>query len=77
MESENPVTQVSERKSGISPGKVVLIVLATVLVTLGGSYWFLKTYVFAREFKPVELSALWYDALCNLARRADLLEQPV
>lgn len=43
--------------NGISLPKVLLIVLATVLVTLGGSYWFLKTYVFAREFKPVELSA--------------------
>jgi hypothetical protein len=36
---------------------VVVIVIVTVLVTLGGSYWFLKTYVFAREFEPVELSA--------------------
>jgi predicted glycogen debranching enzyme len=25
--------------------------------------------------KPIELSALWYDALCNLARLADLLEK--
>jgi len=31
-------------------------VLVTVLVTLSGSYWFLKTYVFAPEFKPVKLS---------------------
>lgn len=27
-----------------------------------------------RTGKPVELSALWYDALCNLARLADLVE---
>jgi predicted glycogen debranching enzyme len=27
--------------------------------------------------KPVELSALWYDALCNLARLADRLGRPV
>lgn len=32
--------------------------------------------VTARGGKPIELSALWYDALCNLARLADLLEQP-
>jgi len=44
-------------KGGVSLPKVLLIVLVTMLVTLGGSYWFLKTYVFAREFKPVELSA--------------------
>jgi predicted glycogen debranching enzyme len=29
-----------------------------------------------RTGKPVELSALWYDGLCNLARLADLVEQP-
>jgi hypothetical protein len=47
----------SGSSQGLSLPKVALIVLATVLLSLGGSYWFLKTYVFAREFKPVELSA--------------------
>ncbi|MBN2060437.1 MAG: arginine N-succinyltransferase [Deltaproteobacteria bacterium] len=44
------------KKGGISLPKVLLIMLITVLVTLGGSYWVLKTYVFASEFKPVKLS---------------------
>jgi len=44
-------------RQGVSLPRVLLIVLVTVLVTLGGSYWVLKTYIFAREFKPVELSA--------------------
>lgn len=44
-------------RGGISLPKVLLIVLATVLVTLGASYWFLTTYVFAREFQPVQLNA--------------------
>lgn len=29
-----------------------------------------------RHGKPVELSALWYDGLCNMARLADLLDEP-
>lgn len=29
-----------------------------------------------RHGKPIELSALWYDGLCNLARLADLLDEP-
>jgi hypothetical protein len=41
---------------GLSWPRVVLIILVTMLVTIGGTYWFLKAYVFAREFKPVELS---------------------
>lgn len=46
-----------ETRQGMSTSKVLLIVFITILVTLGGSYWFLKTYVFARDFKPVQLSA--------------------
>ncbi len=29
-----------------------------------------------RTGKPIELSALWYDAVCNLARLAELMNQP-
>lgn len=36
--------------------QVLLIVLATILITIGGTWWALKTYLFASEFKPVELS---------------------
>ncbi len=57
MESDEQIPTGDDRKNGVSLPKVLLIVLATVLVTLGGSYWFLKTYVLAREFKPVELSS--------------------
>jgi hypothetical protein len=41
---------------GLRWPQILLIVIATILLTIGGTYWFLKTYVFAREFKPVELS---------------------
>ncbi len=44
------------RAGGVGLSGVLLIVLVTVVVTLGASYWFLKTYVFAREFTPVQLS---------------------
>ena len=43
-------------KQGLRWHQVVLIILVTMVVTIGGTYWFVKTYVFAREFKPVELS---------------------
>ncbi len=57
MESDAPQATETPRKAGISPVKVAVIVLVTVLVTLAGSYWFLRTFVFARDFRPVELSA--------------------
>ena len=57
MDSGLQIPAEDDKKGGISLPKVLLIVLVTILVTLGCSYWFLKTYVFARDFKPVELSA--------------------
>ncbi len=57
MESGVKIPAGNGNKGGLSLPRVLLVVLVTVLVTLGGSYWFLKTYVFMREFKPVELSA--------------------
>ncbi|MFC1895995.1 arginine N-succinyltransferase [Thermodesulfobacteriota bacterium] len=56
MESGQQLLTNDNKKGGISLPKVLLIVLITILVTLGGSYWVLKTYVFAPEFRPVKLS---------------------
>jgi len=57
MSSDTPAAEPDQGRNGISLPKVALIVFITVLVTLGASYWVLRTYVFAREFTPVELSA--------------------
>lgn len=57
MSSDTPAAEPGQGRNGISLPKVALIVFITVLATLGASYWFLKTYIFAREFTPVELSA--------------------
>lgn len=35
---------------------VLLIVITTILLTAGLSYWFLSNYLFLKEFKPVELN---------------------
>lgn len=56
MSSDIQTDNSGANRQGVSPSRVLLIVFATILITLGGSYWFLKTYVFARDFKPVELS---------------------
>jgi len=55
-------------KQGLRWFQVVLIILVTMAVTIGGTYWFVKTYVFAREFKPVELSVKEEQVLENKLR---------
>ena len=55
-------------KQGLRWHQVVLIILVTMVVTIGGTYWFVKTYVFAREFKPVELSVREEQVLENKLR---------
>jgi hypothetical protein len=56
METDEQMLTKDDKKDGISLPKVLLIVLVTILATLAGSYWVLKTYIFAPEFKPVALS---------------------
>jgi len=43
-------------KSGFSGKQVMLFILLAILVTAGITYWLIRTYFFARDFAPVELS---------------------
>ena len=36
--------------------QIFMIVLFTMLITIGGTYWVLKTYIFATSFTPVEVN---------------------
>ena len=56
MSTEVTVSEEPAKKRGLRWSQVLLIVLATILVTVGVTYWVLATWVFVREFKPVELS---------------------
>lgn len=44
-------------KSGIRGIHIFLIILATIVITVGITYWFVRTYIYARDFTPVELNA--------------------
>lgn len=49
--------------SGFSARQVLLFVLLAILLTGGLTFWFIRTYVYASEFKPVELSPKEQSAL--------------
>ena len=67
---------VAEKESvhRISGFKIFLIVLATVLVTIGVTLWIVKYYLFPSEFKPVELSAKEEQVLEAKLERLDSLQ---
>ena len=44
-------------KGGIRGVHILWIVLATVVVTVALTFWVVRTYVYAKDFEPVELSA--------------------
>ena len=44
-------------KRGLRTSHLVWIVLGTILVTAAVTYWALRTYIYAKDFEPVELSA--------------------
>ncbi len=54
--------------------QIFLIVLATIVVTVGATYWVLRTYIFPAEFKPVELSAKEEQVLNAKLERLDTLQ---
>ncbi|MDT8387412.1 MAG: hypothetical protein RQ736_07855 [Thiogranum sp.] len=49
--------QTPEPPRGLRWPQVLLIVIGTMLVTVGVTYWVLTSYLFVKEFKPVELQA--------------------
>lgn len=51
QELENP-----SRGGGIRGIHILWIVLATIVVTMAVTFWVVRTYVYARDFKPVELN---------------------
>jgi hypothetical protein len=52
----SPVERPSPRR-GLRASHILWIVLATVLVTAAVTYWVVRTYIYARDFEPVELDA--------------------
>ena len=63
MNTESPAAAEVPRRRGLRASHVVWIVLATILLTAGATYWLLRTYIYARDFTPVELSASEQEAL--------------
>lgn len=54
-------TKITADKTSVSPraglrwSQIILIVIATITVTAGLTYWLLSQYVFLKEFEPVQL----------------------
>jgi hypothetical protein len=56
MPAENSTEPAVAEGNGVRWPHIVLIVLVTILLTFGFSYWLLKNYLFLREFEPVSLN---------------------
>jgi len=54
--TEETLEQERKPSPGMKGSTVAWIVLATVLVTVGVTWWALRTYLYASGFEPVELS---------------------
>lgn len=57
MTAEMQQTESPAPRRGLRGIHVFWIVVATILVTVALTYWVVRTYVYAKDFKPVELSA--------------------
>ncbi len=57
MTSETEQLETSPRKGGIRGIHIMWIVLATIVVTVAVTFWVVRTYIYAKDFEPVQLSA--------------------
>ncbi len=56
MTAETQQIAPAPRKGGLRGIHILWIVLATILLTAAATYWVVRTYIYAKDFKPVELS---------------------
>ncbi|MEW8275366.1 MAG: hypothetical protein AB2733_14930, partial [Candidatus Thiodiazotropha taylori] len=56
MTTETEQLEAPEKKKGLQGIHILWIVLATILVTAAVTYWVVRTYIYAKDFTPVQLS---------------------
>jgi len=71
MMTDTTLKETGKRSSGLS---TFLIVLVTIIVTAALTFWFLRTYIFPAEFKPVQLSDREEAVLEQKLERLDTLQ---
>ena len=67
-------TTKAPEKHRLSGLQAFLLVLATIIVTAGVTYWVIRTYIFPVEFRPVELSVKEEQVLNAKLERLDSLQ---
>ena len=71
MAAEQSETDNGVKKKGSARTKLIVIVLATVAITLAG-VWVVRTYLYPKAFRPVELSAREQQVLDDKLERLDV-----
>jgi hypothetical protein len=57
MEVVEPSPEKEKKAGGLKGIHVLWIVLGTILITAAITFWAVRTYIYAHDFKPVELSS--------------------
>jgi hypothetical protein len=65
MTSDMSLTPRPDTKRGFRGIHIFLTILATIVITVGVTFWFVRTYIYARDFTPVELNASETQTLNN------------
>ncbi len=56
MNQKEHTDHLPEAQSGIRGSHIVLMILLTILITVAVTFWFVRTYIYAKDFTPVELN---------------------
>jgi hypothetical protein len=69
---QNPAT-----RRGLRGIHILWIILATILLTIVATYWVLRTYLYAKDFTPVQLSQTEQQVLNNKLKQLGYQPAPV
>ncbi|PVV06281.1 MAG: arginine N-succinyltransferase [gamma proteobacterium symbiont of Ctena orbiculata] len=64
-------------KSGLRGIHILWIVLATILLTAAATYWLVRTYIYAKDFTPVQLSHAEQQVLDDKLKQLGYQPNPV
>ena len=66
-----------DKKKGLRGTHILWIVLATIFVTAAVTFWLVRTFIYAKDFKPVELSIEEQQTLNSKLKLLGYEPQPV
>jgi hypothetical protein len=77
MTTDTEQLETPVQKRGLRPNHILWIILATILLTAAITYWVVRTYIYAKDFTPVQLTQSEQQVLNDKLKQLGYQPNPV